>query len=216
MSVLVAIVEAESFCPRGRGPRPRDRASAGGIALENRPASACSLSTGRLACWRSPMKGVDFTRMLLPLLSGIDEAVSATAALRSPCRRLGVNVDAFFSRLLLAPYPVILWKLYPGLTLDIVAKDQLGDLISDGFDLAIGFGAPRIFAGRPKAVGDAHHHGGVSGYVKRHGRPKNPTGLRDPSCIQVRTVDGPADRRMAISARQQDATRQDVRPPDRG
>jgi DNA-binding transcriptional LysR family regulator len=35
------------------------------------------------------------------------------------------------------------FKAYPELTVDLITREGLGDLISDGYDLAIRFGEPR-------------------------------------------------------------------------
>lgn len=56
--------------------------------------------------------------------------------------RLRVNADAFFSCLLLAPHIGEFLTLHPDLSLDLVARDQLGDLVGEGFDLAVRFGMP--------------------------------------------------------------------------
>jgi DNA-binding transcriptional LysR family regulator len=45
--------------------------------------------------------------------------------------------DAFFSRLMFAPHVSEFLSLYPDLSLDLIAKDQLGDLVGDGFDVAV-------------------------------------------------------------------------------
>ena len=78
-----------------------------------------------------------------PLLTGIEDAVTVTSGSSVVVRgRLRVNVDAFFSRLILAPLVSEFLSLYPDLSLELIANDQLGDLVGDGFDVAVRFGAP--------------------------------------------------------------------------
>src|ERR1700729_3436434 len=64
-----------------------------------------------------------------PLLTGIEDAVTVTSGSSVAVRgRLRVNVDAFFSRLLLAPHVCEFLALYPAIALELVASYQLGDL----------------------------------------------------------------------------------------
>src|ERR1700722_5119403 len=78
-----------------------------------------------------------------PLLTGIEDAVTVTSGSSVAVRgRLRVSVDAFFSQLLLAPHVCEFLALYPDLALELVAKYQLGDLVGDGFDVAVRFGTP--------------------------------------------------------------------------
>jgi DNA-binding transcriptional LysR family regulator len=79
-----------------------------------------------------------------PLLTGIEDAVTLTSGSSVVVRgRLRVNVDAFFARLLFTPYIPEFLALYPELSLELVARDQLGDLVGEGFDIAVRFGRPR-------------------------------------------------------------------------
>lgn len=123
-----------------------------------------------------------------PLLNGIEEAVVATSGAAVAVRgRLRVNVDAFFSSLLLSPYLPEFMALHPEVTLDIIAKDQLGDLIGDGFDVAIRFGNPpdsslvarKLLETRTITVASPS-------YIERYGRPESPPDLAKHSCIRVR------------------------------
>src|SRR3954465_15148395 len=69
-----------------------------------------------------------------PLLSGIEDAFTATAGARAAVKgRLRVNVDAFFSRFLLGPEIGRFLARYPELNLELIARDGLGDLVGEGF-----------------------------------------------------------------------------------
>ena len=123
-----------------------------------------------------------------PLLTGIDDAVTVTSGSSVAVRgRLRVNVDAFFSRLLFTPHIVEFLSLYPDLSLELVARDQLGDLVGEGFDIAVRFGTPpesslvarKLLETRTVTVASPS-------YLKMHGRPASPSDLIDHACIQVR------------------------------
>jgi DNA-binding transcriptional LysR family regulator len=78
-----------------------------------------------------------------PLLNSIEDAVTITSGSSVAVRgRLRVNVDGFFSRLLPAPQIGEFLALHPELTLDLVTRDQRGDLVGKGFHIAVRFGTP--------------------------------------------------------------------------
>ena len=123
-----------------------------------------------------------------PLLTGIEDAVTVTSGSSVAVGgRLRVNVDAFFSRLLFAPHIPEFLALYPDLSLELVARDQLGDLVGDGFDIAVRFGTPpqsslvarKMLETRTVTVASP-------AYVEAHGRPAVPADLVNHACIQVR------------------------------
>lgn len=123
-----------------------------------------------------------------PLLTGIEDAVTITSGSSVAVRgRLRVNVDAFFSRLMLAPQIAEFLSLYPELSLELIAKDQLGDLVGEGFDIAVRFGTPpasslvarKLLETRTVTVASP-------AYVKAHGRPAVPSDLPLHACILVR------------------------------
>lgn len=123
-----------------------------------------------------------------PLLNGIEDAITVTSGSSVAVRgRLRVNVDAFFSRLLFTPHLSDFLSLYPDLSLELVARDQLGDLVNEGFDIAVRFGTPptssliatKLLETRTVTVA-------APAYLKAHGRPAHPSDLVDHACIQVR------------------------------
>ena len=187
VGVLAAIVEGGSFAraadalglSRSGVSRAVSRLEARvGVQLLDRTTRVVSLTD----------EGRRFYTGVAPLLTGIDEVVSATSKSAVSVRgRLRVNVDAFFSSLLLAPHLNEFLMRHPDLMLDIVARDQLGDLIGDGFDVAVRFGAPpdsslvarKILETRTITVASP-------GYLKRYGKPEHPRDLARHACIQVR------------------------------
>jgi len=56
--------------------------------------------------------------------------------------RLRVNTDASHSACCCLPISRRFLELYPELSLELIARDQLGDLVAEGFDVAVRFGEP--------------------------------------------------------------------------
>lgn len=127
---------------------------------------------------------------VMPLMAALEEATAT--ALGNAARvhgRLRVNVDPFFSQRVLAPQLGQFVARYPELRVEIVSRDQLGDMVADGFDLAIRFGVPRpsslvarkLLETRILTVA-------APAYLARHGRPAKPGDLAEAShtCVRYR------------------------------
>jgi len=123
-----------------------------------------------------------------PLVLGIEDAVTRAAGSSGSVRgRLRVNTDAFTSRLLLSPHIRRFLELYPELSLELIARDQLGDLVAEGFDVAVRFGEPASSSLIARKLIDTRIVTvATPDYLKRHGRPAKPTDLANHVCIQVR------------------------------
>lgn len=127
---------------------------------------------------------------IAPLLAGLEEAASLASGSASAVRgRLRVNVDPYFSRLILAPALGDFMASHPELELDLITREQLGDLVADGVDLAVRFGEPpsssligrQLLKTRVLTVASPT-------YLKKHGRPGHPTDLESPAhvCVDFR------------------------------
>jgi DNA-binding transcriptional LysR family regulator len=125
---------------------------------------------------------------IAPLLSGIEDAVTVTSGSSIAVRgRLRVNVDAFFSRLLFTPHIAEFLSLYPDLSLELVARDQLGDLVGEGFDIGVRFGTPPISSLVATKLLETRTVTVASpAYLEKHGHPLIPSDLVRHACIQVR------------------------------
>jgi DNA-binding transcriptional LysR family regulator len=123
-----------------------------------------------------------------PLLSGIEDAVTVTSGSTVAVRgRLRVNVDAFFARQWFASHVGDFLALYPELSLELIARDQLGDLVGEGFDIAVRFGRPPESSLVARKLLETHTITVASpAYLAVHGRPKVPADLLHHACIQVR------------------------------
>jgi len=189
MGVLSAIVDSGSFAGAGN---ILDMSQSGvsraiarlevrlGIRLFDRTTRAVTLTD----------EGRRFYEQIMPLLSGLEEAASSAAQGTTAVRgRLRVTVDPFFSRWVLGPQLGAFLKQYPDLKLELITRDQLGDMIADGFDLAIRFGQPAISTLVARKLMDARIMTVASpSYVKRYGRPLSPKDLEKGiyPCLQYR------------------------------
>ena len=78
---------------------------------------------------------------VVPHLTGIEEAASAASGSANVVQgKLRVNVDPFFSRTVLASRLPDFLAHHPDLSLELIMRDDVGDLVADGFDLAVRFG----------------------------------------------------------------------------
>jgi DNA-binding transcriptional LysR family regulator len=118
-------------------------------------------------------------------LAGIGEAAAETSRSREIVRgRLRVNVDPLFSRMVLSPKLSDFLLQNQELELRIETRDRIGDLVSDGFDLAIRFGEPTPSALIVRRLLNARILTVASPiYVARHGRPDRPQALATHQCI---------------------------------
>jgi len=123
-----------------------------------------------------------------PLVLGIEDAVTRAAGSSGSVRgRLRVNTDAFTSRLLLSPHIRRFLELYPELSLELIARDRLGDLVAEGFDVAVRFGEPPSSSLVARKLIDTRIVTvATPDYLDRHGRPEKPADLANHVCIQVR------------------------------
>jgi DNA-binding transcriptional LysR family regulator len=189
MSVLSAIVDSGSFAAASEA---LDMSQSGvsrsvarlearlGIRLFDRTTRSVKLTD----------EGRRFYEQIVPLLSGLEEAAASASQGATAVRgRLRVNIDPFFSRLFLGPRLGAFVEKYPELQLDLITRDQLGDMVADGFDLAVRFGQPRESTLIARKLLDTRVITVASpGYIKKHGRPLVPADLeREPhTCIHFR------------------------------
>lgn len=135
-------------------------------------------------------EGRRFYEQVAPLLAGLEEAAASAAQGTTTIRgRLRVNIDPYFSRLILGPRLGAFMDTYPQLALELITSDQLGDLVADGFDLAVRFGHPRPSTLVARKLLDTRMLTVASpAYLKRHGHPTDPRRLETGGhvCIQFR------------------------------
>jgi len=187
VGVLAAVVEGGSFVRAaealGMTPSGVSRAIARlesriGVRLLDRTTRSLNLTD----------EGRGFYANINPLVLGIEDAVTITSGASGAVRgRLRVNTDAFSSRLLLAPHLPRFLDAHPALSLELIARDQLGDLVGEGFDIALRFGEPPTSSLVARRLLDSRIVTVASpAYLKRRGRPGQPAELAGHECLQVR------------------------------
>src|SRR3984885_11987206 len=142
VSVLAAVVETGNFVRAAEAlgltqsgiSRAVARLEARvGVRLLDRTPRAVSLTD----------EGRRFHAQVAPLLAGLEEAAADAGQSSHAVRgRLRGNVDPWFARLLLAPRLPAFLVAHPQLSLELVVRDTLGDLVSEGIDVAVRFGEP--------------------------------------------------------------------------
>jgi DNA-binding transcriptional LysR family regulator len=130
-------------------------------------------------------EGRRFYERVGPHLAGIEEAaIEASGSAGIVRGRLRVNVDPFFSRIVLSSHIREFLEKYPEVSLELLMRDAVGDLGAGGFDLALRFGDPpngslvarRLVETRVLTVA-------APAYVAEHGRPRHPSEVVDHDCI---------------------------------
>jgi len=189
VDVMVAIVDARSFNGAGDAlglsPSGVSRAVA---RLEARLGVRLFARTTRSV--RLTDEGRRFHEQVMPLLAALQDATDSARGGATVVRgRLRVNVDPFFSRLILGPALGGFLERHPDLDVELRTRDDLGDLAGDGFDLALRFGHPQPSSLVARKLLDARVVTvAAPRYVKRFGRPAHPQELEAGThrCIQFR------------------------------
>ena len=187
ISVLAAVVESGSFV----GAADALGLSASGVSraiarLEARVGIRLLDRTTRSVTLTD--EGRRFFQQVSPLMAGIEEAAILASGAKGVVRgRLRVNIDPLFLRFsLISKLPDFLAR-YPDLSLELVASDAIGDLVREGFDLAIRFTEPRANSAIARKLFDTPVLTVASpSYLARHGRPRHPWDLTAHHCIHFR------------------------------
>jgi DNA-binding transcriptional LysR family regulator len=131
-------------------------------------------------------EGRRFYEEVKPNLNAIeDAAVLASGATSAARGRLRVDIDPFFLPLVLAGRLGAFCERYPELSIEFVTKEHIGDLVSDGIDLAIRFGQPHLGSLVVRKLIEAPILTVASQrYLKRYGRPEHPSDLARHRCLQ--------------------------------
>jgi DNA-binding transcriptional LysR family regulator len=185
--VLGAVVEAGSFVGAARALGLTQSGVSRSIArLEQRVAVRLFERNARKVTLTD--EGRRFYERVAPLLADIDEAVTDVARAAAAVRgRLRIGVHPLFARIVLAPRLAEFLVAYPELEVDVTVRDDSGDLVGEGFDVAVRFGEPdqggqivrRLFETR--VVTCASHD-----YIAHRGKPNRPRDLTAHECILFR------------------------------
>jgi DNA-binding transcriptional LysR family regulator len=187
ISVLSAVVESGSFIRAGEAvgltPSGVSRAVARlegrvGVRLFDRTPRAVTLTD----------EGRRFHARVMPLLAGLEDAASeAAGAVASVRGRLRVNLDPWVARLVLAPALPAFLEKHPALSIELVVRDTLGELIAEGFDAAVRFGEPELSGLVARKLLETRILTcAAPDYLARHGAPEHPRDLERHECLMFR------------------------------
>jgi len=131
-------------------------------------------------------EGRRFYEEVKPHLDAIEDAAAISSGAASAVRgRLKVDIDPFFLPLVLAGRLGAFCERYPGLAIEFVTSERVGDLVADGIDLAIRFGAPRLSSLVARKLIEAPILTVASPrYLERFGTPEHPEDLAAHRCLQ--------------------------------
>lgn len=178
ISVFAAVVDAGTFAAASEvmemSPPGVSRAIARlekrlKIRLFNRTTRSLSLTE----------EGRRFYEQVMPHLAGLEEAAAMAAGGATAVRgKLKINLDPVFYRTILGPPLDAFMDAHADLEIELVARDSLGDLVMDGFDLALRFGEPKAstLVAR-KLLDTAVVTVAAPSYIARWGRPEKPEEL---------------------------------------
>ena len=184
VTVLMAVVEAGTIARAaealGLSPSGVSRALS---RLEQRVGARLLARTTRSLSLTD--EGRRFYEQVGPHLAGIEEAAIEAAGSSGKVRgRLRVNIDPYFSRIVLSGHLAAFLSRYPEVSLELIMRDSVGDLVADGFDLALRFGEPPLGSFVARKLAETRVLTVASpAYVKAHGKPRHPQELERHACI---------------------------------
>ena len=131
-------------------------------------------------------EGRRFYEEVKPHLNAIEDAASVASGAVSAVRgRLKIDIDPFFLPLVLAGRLGLFCERYPELAIEFVTSERVGDLVSEGIDLAIRFQQPRLSTLVSRKLIDAPILTLASPrYIERYGKPEHPSDLARHRCLQ--------------------------------
>ncbi|WP_317203038.1 LysR family transcriptional regulator [Janthinobacterium sp.] len=137
--------------------------------------------------------GAQLYARLAPLMLDLDRALDEVNGFRDTLRGgLRLNVPRPAARLLLAPLLGGFLKAHPGVTMEVVTDDGLLDIVANGFDAGVRFGASLALDMVAVPLGAAPRFAVVAApaLLAIHGRPATPADLRGLPCIGRRFPSG--------------------------
>jgi DNA-binding transcriptional LysR family regulator len=185
VSVLAAVVEGGSFVKAAELIGISDSGVSRAIGrLETRLGIRLLDRTTRAVTLTD--EGRRFYEEVKPHLNAIEDAAAiASGASSAVLGRLRVDIDPFFLPQVLAGRLGAFCERHPELTIEFVTSQHVGDLVSEGIDLAIRFGQSRRSTLVSRKLIEAPILTVASPrYLKRHGKPKHPLELTRHRCLQ--------------------------------
>lgn len=124
-------------------------------------------------------EGRRFHEQVVPHLEGIQAAaMEVSGAARAVRGRLRVNVAPIFAQTVLAHRIGEFLNQYPELRVELVMRDSIGELVADGFDMALHFGPPPEGSLVARKLTQMRViTAAAPSYLERRGRPAHPCDL---------------------------------------
>jgi DNA-binding transcriptional LysR family regulator len=185
VSVLAAVIEGSSFVKAAELIGITDSGVSRAISrLETRLGVRLLDRTTRSVSLTD--EGRRFYEEVKPHLQAIeDAAIIASGAVSAVRGRLKVDIDPFFLPMILAGRLGEFCERFPELSIEFVSSERLGDLVSEGTDLAIRFGQPRLSTLVARKLIEAPVLTVASpSYIERYGKPNHPSELEQHRCLQ--------------------------------
>src|SRR5260221_2895815 len=184
LTVLIAVVEAGTIARAaealGLSPSGVSRALS---RLEQRVGARLLARTTRSLSLTD--EGRRFYDQVGPHVAGIEEAaIAASGSANKVLGRLRVNIDPYFAPIVLSATLAAFLTRYPEVSVELIMRDAVGDLVADGFDLALRFGEPPVgsLVAR-KLIEERVLTVASPSYIKTHGRARHPKDVEACDCI---------------------------------
>lgn len=187
VAVLAAVVEAGNFGRAAEALGLTQSAVSRAVArLEQRVGVRLLDRTTRSLALTA--EGRNLYERVGPLLAEMEDAAAeARGAAAEPRGVLRVQTDSYFSSLMFAPHTGQFLERFPEVSLELIVRPELGDLIADGFDVAVRFGEPAESRLVARKLLDARVLTVAAPvYLERFGRPEKPEDVARHACIQFR------------------------------
>ncbi|KAF1015208.1 MAG: HTH-type transcriptional regulator PgrR [Stenotrophomonas maltophilia] len=153
-----------------------------GVRLINRTQRSIALTVA----------GAELAQALSRGLDAIEDGLNALELHSAvPTGHLRLNVPHDAALLLVAPVLEQFALTCPGVHLDLVVDDRPIDLVAEGFDAGIRFGAlvPKDMIALPLTPPLRWVVAAAPAYLRAHGQPRTPADLHRHTCIQMRIGD---------------------------
>ena len=183
LGILVRVVETGSFSAVARERELSQAAVARQVSQleEHFGVRLFHRTTRKLSLTDDGEMLLGLARPVLDGVDGLEAALGRQSASPVGLVRVGVTVAA--SRLLAQRLPMLLAD-HPGLKVELVVGDRLGDMIEERLDLAMRVGEIKDASLVARRSGIAERVAvAAPGYIKRHGEPSSPGELANHTCI---------------------------------
>jgi DNA-binding transcriptional LysR family regulator len=187
LGVLTAVVDAGSFVRAGAVLGMTQSGVSRAIArLEERVGARLLQRSSRAVALTED--GRNLYERVKPMISELEAAAEqAGSATSAPRGSLRVLIDPLSARVLLGPRVSEFLATNENVSLDATVRERVGDIISEGFDVAIRFGEPESSSLITRRLLETRVVTCASrAYLSRRGTPRTPEELTSHECILYR------------------------------